>query len=189
MLDPLVQQTLADAVAFFEGRGVPFALIGGLAVSFRGQPRATADVDVVLDADVETALRIAAELLESPFEPLFPGVEEVVERSFILPLRHRTTRLKVDASLGLSGFEQAAIARAEYLDLPGLRAPVVTAEDLLLMKILAGRPQDEQDASGLVAVRRSDFDWEYCRRVAIQLGSEIGQDLVSRVDCLRRGSD
>lgn len=51
--------TLADAAQVLETRGIRFALIGGLAVSLRGQPRMTVDVDLVILADVDQALRLA----------------------------------------------------------------------------------------------------------------------------------
>ena len=50
---------------------------------------------------------------------MFDEVAEVVERSFILPLRHRTTGIKVDIALGLSGFERSLIDRAEPVDIAG----------------------------------------------------------------------
>jgi hypothetical protein len=98
--------TLADAAHVLETRGIRFALIGGLAVSLRGQPRMTVDVDLMILADIDQALGLAQELSSTPFEPLFPGVEEVVARSYILPLRHRTTGIRVDVAIGMSGFEQ-----------------------------------------------------------------------------------
>ena len=72
--------TLADAVSLLAARGLRSALIGGLAVSLRGQPRMTVDVDLVVVATVDEALRLVADLATTPFDPLFPGVEEVCER-------------------------------------------------------------------------------------------------------------
>ena len=54
--------TLADASRMLESRGIPCALIGGLAVSLRGQPRMTVDVDILILTDVEQALRLVREL-------------------------------------------------------------------------------------------------------------------------------
>ena len=47
-MDAVLQQTLVDAVSMLQSRAIPFAVIGGLAVSFRGQPRMTVDVDLVI---------------------------------------------------------------------------------------------------------------------------------------------
>jgi hypothetical protein len=59
--DPL-QTTLADAVEFLALEGIAYALIGGMAASLRGQTRATADVDLVIDADVSQALSLITRL-------------------------------------------------------------------------------------------------------------------------------
>jgi len=178
--------TLADAAHVLETRGIRFALIGGLAVSLRGQPRMTVDVDLVILADIDQALRLAQELSSTPFEPLFPGVEEVVARSYILPLRHRATGIRVDVAIGISGFEQQAVSRATQVTIGDVRVPVVAVEDLLVMKALAGRPQDEQDIRGLVAAQRDAIDWPACLDVAEKLGRAIDVDIAGRLRTARR---
>lgn len=184
MNDPL-QTTLIDAVDFLNREDIAYALIGGMAASLRGQPRTTADVDLVVAADARRALDLLGRLDQSAFRPLFDNVAEVVERSYILPLRHRTTGIKVDMALGLSGFEQSLIDRAERVDIAGSKISVVTAEDLLILKVLAGRPQDEQDAHGIAAAQSQRIDWDYCLSVAQELGDALGQDMASAMRRLR----
>jgi hypothetical protein len=183
--EPL-QVTLADAVELLERHRAPYALIGGLAASLRGQPRVTADVDLVMAVDVEAALSIAATLGSSRFAPLFPDVKEVVERALILPVRHRITGVKVDVAIGLSGFERQAVDRAQPIVLAGREVAVATAEDIVIMKLLAGRPQDELDLKGIVAAQADRLDWSYCQAVAAELGEAIGQDLISSLTRLRK---
>jgi len=126
------------------------------AVSLRGQPRMTVDVDLVMATDVEHALGLARGLSMTAFKPLFDSVEDVIGAAFILPLRHRMTGVRVDLAIGMSGFEREAIARATHVHIGETSAPVVTVEDLLVMKALAGRPQDEQDIRGCRSSRRGD---------------------------------
>jgi predicted nucleotidyltransferase len=182
--DPL-QTTLSDVANFLNHEGITYALVGGMAASLRGQPRVTADVDMVIGIDVGRALVLANRLEGTNFRPLFDNVAEVVERSFILPLRHRSTNVKVDLALALSGFEQGAIDRAESLNISGSIVSVITAEDLVIMKVLAGRPQDEQDLRGIVAAQRESLDWDYCLRTAKELSEALGQDLVGPIRALR----
>lgn len=184
MNEPL-QTTLIDIVRFLEKERVPFALIGGQAASLRGQARVTADIDIVIAADVETALALVPGLDQSAFKPLVGDVAEVVQRAFILPLRHRQTNIKVDLAIGLSGFEQQTVHRAEKLELVGHQIPVATAEDLIIMKTLAGRPQDDQDVLGLMIVQGERLDWEYCETTAAALGEAVGIDLAGRLRTLR----
>jgi len=62
---------------------------------------------------------------------------------------------------------------------------VATAEDLLIMKVLAGRHQDEQYLQGLVIAQGDRLDWDYCLRMAADLGEAIDQPLVNRIEELR----
>ena len=184
MNEPL-QTTLVDIVRVLEEEGISFALIGGQATSLRGQERVTADIDLVIAVDVQRALTLMPKLSRGNFRPLFDDIAEVVERSFILPVRHRATNIKVDLALGLSGFERQVIARAESVELAGCRLPVATAEDLLIMKVLAGRPRDDEDARGLVIAQGASLDWDYCEWTAAQLGEAIGIDLAARIRAMR----
>ena len=181
--------TLADAMSLLSARGLRAALIGGLAVSLRGQPRMTVDVNVVVLATADEALRLVADLATTPFDPLFPGVEEVVARSFILPLRHRKTGIRVDLAIGMSGFEQEAVDRATPIMIGAASIPVVSIEDLLVMKALAGRPQDDEDIRGLVAARRGAIDWPACLSLAERLGAAIDVDIAGRLRAARAGRD
>jgi hypothetical protein len=113
----------------------------------------------------------------------------VVQKAFILPLRHRSTNVKVDLAIGLSGFEQQTVMRAEAIDLAGSPVSVATAEDLLIMRVLAGRPQDEQDIAGLMMAQGRSLNWDYCLAVATDLGVALGQDLGGRILALRGGLD
>jgi hypothetical protein len=142
---------------------------------------------MIIAADVSRALELTAALDGSSFRPLFDDVSEVVQKAFILPLRHRSTGVKVDLAIGLSGFEQQVVARAQHLNLAGVDVFVATPEDLLIMKLLAGRPRDEEDLEGLVIVQGDRLDWKYCRELAIKLGEAVGQDLAVRLDALRGG--
>lgn len=168
-----------------DARGIRCAVIGGLAVSLRGLPRMTVDVDLILHADVDAALHVAGDLPATPFMPLFTGVEEVVTSAFILPLRHRTTGVRVDLAIGMSGFERDAISRAAPLMVGEMTLPVVTVEDLLVMKALAGRPQDEADIRGLVDVHAGSIDWNRCLATARALGEAVDADVVGRLEAAR----
>lgn len=184
MNEPL-QTTLADVEEFLTRNQVRHALVGGLAVALRGQPRATIDVDMILAMDVDDALALVHRLPASPFLPLFADIDEVVQVSLLLPVRHRDTGIKVDLAIGLSGFERQAIERAQLCDVASTKIPVATAEDLIIMKSLAARPRDQQDLAGLVVAQANSLDWSYCERVARELGEALGIDLFNRVHALR----
>jgi hypothetical protein len=181
-----LHKTLTDVVDFLGRNQLSFAVIGGIAVSLRGEPRFTADVDVVIRADVDGAMALVQQLQGTPFRPLFTDVSELVQRAFLLPLRHLDTNIKVDLAVGLSGFERQLVERATPVDVADRAVPIATSEDLILLKVLAARPRDIADAQGIVARRRDVLDWEYLLRTGNDLQEAVGIDLVSQLDELKR---
>ena len=185
-VDDVVRQTLRDLKQLLKRRSAPYAVIGGIAVAIRGEPRFTADIDAVVGIDIAAAVQLARALRNSAFLPLFPDIEEVVKTACILPMRHRKTRIQVDLVVGLTGFEQQAIQRAEDVRFGRLSLRVITAEDLLLMKVLAGRPRDLDDTERIVAKQGKRLDWSYVFETAKQLEEVVAQDLVGPLEALQR---
>ncbi len=185
-MDKLLQRALADISDLLQRRDMVFALVGGIAASLRGRLRATEDIGLILMTDVDGALQLASELDGTPFGPLFPEFEKVVRRAYILALEHRPTGVPIDLAIGSSGFEQQVVSRASQVEVADSSIRVATAEDLILMKLLADRPQDHQDISGIIAAQRTAIDWKYCESVAKQLEEVIERELVTQVSKLRQ---
>jgi hypothetical protein len=99
------------------------------------------------------------------------------------------TDVKVDLAVGLSGFERQAVTRAERIEIAGSMISVATAEDLIIMKVLAGRPQDDQDVLALLVAQNEFLDWDYSLKTAGDLGEAVGQDLAGRIRTLRGSLD
>ena len=91
----------------------------------------------------------------------------------------------MDIAVGLSGFEQQAIARATAVVLSGVQIPVVTSEDLILMKVLAGRPRDTDDVRNIMLRQGSALDWNYLLETGRQLQQAVDQDLLSELQRLQ----
>jgi hypothetical protein len=178
--------TIVDLGVFLDSQGAPFAIIGGIAVALHGEPRHTMDVDAVIDVTLERAVALLHVLEGSSFEPLFPDAAAVVRASCILPLRHRATGVTVDLAVGLSGFEQQLIARARRLPAGGATVPVATAEDLIVLKLIAGRPRDVDDVRGIVSKQADTLDWNYLSATGAGLQTALAIDLLPELERLRR---
>ena len=137
--------------------GAAYALVGGLAVSARVEPRLTRDVDlavrVVDDAAAESLVR---ELTSHGYR-----VEATVEQK--RTARLATVRLAVPGRAALvvdllfasCGIEPEIVTAAERIEvLPGLTIPVASTAHLIAMKLLArddrDRPQDLDDIRKLL---------------------------------------
>ena len=152
----------------------------------RGRIRVTEDVDVVVKCTVDQALEFVQSADPTRFTPLIPEYESVARSAFLIPLIHQTTGVQLDLAVGVSGFEQQIVSRATPLQIGTRQLRVATAEDVLLMKLLAGRPQDDQDVRGIVEIQGTNLDWGYCLTVAGQLDQALGIDIEARVRSLKK---
>jgi len=150
---------LAKIATELHNLGAAFALVGGLAVSVRTEPRFTRDIDLVVAVrDDRDAERLVRALVSAGF-----GVGAAVEQAAVGRLA--TVRLRppgvdtnvVDLLFASSGIEREIVTAAEPLEvLPSLTVPVARTGHLIALKLLARddkrRPQDHVDLRALVVV-------------------------------------
>lgn len=138
----------------------PHALVGGLAVSIRTEPRFTRDVDLVLAVtDDKEAEGIVSRLAGRGYRVQAQVEQEATGRLAtvrLVPPGDVEPGLLVDLLFASSGIEREVVEDAEPLEvLPGLTASVARAEHLAALKLLARddqrRPQDIADLRALLA--------------------------------------
>lgn len=173
---------------------VSFALIGGLAVSARTEPRFTRDADlaVALDGDAE------AQSLVHRLRLLGYGIGSLVEQEAVGRLATvRLTRSPapqapvVDLLFASSGIESEVVAAAEPIEiLPYLTIPVATTGHLIALKVLsrddARRPQDLVDLRTLLETA-SAVDLDVARHalgLIVARGYGRGRDLLADMSTL-----
>jgi hypothetical protein len=135
-----------------------WALIGGLAVSLRGEPRTTRDVDVIVAvAGDREAEQVVIALRNRGYRELSEGgvlMHRQLDRLVgvrLLPPTGAEPRAIVDVLFASSGIEPEIVAGAEIVAGPGgMPLPLVRTGHLIALKVLAGRPHDLVDATGLL---------------------------------------
>lgn len=140
---------LRDLGRMLDAAGVDWYLFGAQAALLRGLRRSTADVDVTVLPGALTTEELLRRL-SGGFVLAVEDHDRFVARTRVLPLRHRATQMPVDLVLGGPGLEEHFSSRCEQLIVDEQTVRVPLAEDLVLMKLLAGRPQDLDDAAALV---------------------------------------
>lgn len=176
---------------------LPWALIGGFAVSARAEPRFTRDIDVCIlvvnDTDAEATVR--------GLRDLGYVVESLIEHEYVD--RIATVRIRppfsggvlIDLLFASSGIEPEIIQEAEWIELiPGLELPVARTAHLVTLKLLARddttRPQDSADLVALRQVLTSDDEADLRRlaRVVVERGYHRDRDLVALAEAYIAGS-
>ena len=163
-------------------------VFGAQAVIAYGVPRLSADVDVTLQLVPEEPERFAREMEAAGFA-LRVDDPDFVRRTRVMPFVHLATAMPLDVVLAGSGLEDEFLDRARAVDIGGTTVPLIDPEDLIIAKVLAGRPKDIEDAHGLWRLRGRDLDTGRIRRTLGLLEQALGQsDLLSAFEAiLRRG--
>jgi hypothetical protein len=184
-----ITQHLVDAEA-------AFALIGGLAVSIRTEPRFTRDADLVVAVAGDDEAEALLHRLHAEGYQLGTVLEQnAVGRLATVRLQWSTESQGpiVDLLFASSGIEADIVREADLLEvLPQLTMPVARTGHLIALKLLSrndvDRPQDVIDLRALV---RAATDEELARaREAVRLiearGYNRGRQLESRLEeCIR----
>jgi hypothetical protein len=98
------------------------------------------------------------------FPPRHPDPIAFAQQTRIVPVRARSG-CPIDISLSLPGYEDEMMGRAvDYTLEPGRTVRMASAEDLIIHKAVAGRPQDVKDIAGVVYRQRGTLDTTYIRR-------------------------
>lgn len=167
-----VPKPLSDAAAHFqavmEQASIPFAFVGGFAVALHGAPRLTADVDVIVDGSSTSIESLAAILLANGFVSRAQDLIAFARQTYALVVTHVESGVPLDISIGYSPWEQGAIAIAQGAS----KFPVVSVDDLIVMKIVAMRSKDQIDVQQLLALN-PDID----RRAILKRIEPFAKDL------------
>lgn len=145
----MVEDLLRRLARALDSAELPYMVVGGQAVLIHAEPRLTQDIDLTLSVGPERADDVLAAIQSAGLKSLAPD-RGFIERTFVVPCMDVDTGIRVDVILSNSEFEHRAVSRAMTLDLGGQPVRFATAEDLVVMKVVAGRPRDLEDVRSVV---------------------------------------
>lgn len=144
------EDVLKDLISWLESSPGEFLIIGGIAVSLLTRPRTTQDIDVLIllaETRWENFLKTGRQF---GFEARVEKALDFAQKNRILLLRHRKSGVNIDISFGYLSFEQESVQRKIFYKVGSLEIPLPTLEDLIIMKIVAHRPQDMIDVQTIL---------------------------------------
>lgn len=183
-----VHEALRMAVRDLKSIRARWAIIGGLAVSARTEPRFTKDVDfAVAVASQEEADSVVFHMRSHGYSDEVILEETSAQRLSTVRLRHYRSTVLVDLLMGSCGIEPEIVEMATSAKvIAGVTAPVACTGHLIAMKVLANRPRDLLDLDALVASASSP-DLATARegiRLIEARGFARGEDLAGRLERL-----
>ena len=170
------QALLTRIVAALDAAGVPYMLTGSVVSSLQGVPRASHDVDLVIDVGADDAARLA-EALSAP--------DLYLDRAALTDAaRRRTTFNVIDPVSGDKAdfwllkdepYDRERFSRRRRVEALGLELSISSPEDTILMKLRwaaasGGSQKQVDDAFGVYEFQDDVLDQDYLDAWAIELG-------------------
>lgn len=172
-----VARDLADVL---EHRGLPYAIGGAIALGFYATPRATIDVDVNVfvspATDLERALSALAEAgFVSDDEPRLIAEQARLEGQF----RGRVAGLRVDVFVPAIPYYAELEQRRRQVALLGSPLWILSAEDLVVLKMMFFRRKDLADVEAVLREQEALLDRRFVRRKLVDLSGESDERITS----------
>ncbi|MGH7702865.1 MAG: hypothetical protein ACREMO_07200 [Gemmatimonadales bacterium] len=164
--------TLLDEV------GIPYMLTGSFACSYHGLPRATQDIDLVVDPSREQLGQLVARLPATEYYVDQAAAFDALAGESQFNVIDMVTGWKVDFICRKTRlFSRTEFERRTRADLYGLPLWIATAEDVVLAKLewakLGCSQRQVEDVAGLLRVRGDELDHSYLRRWIQALGLDV----------------
>jgi hypothetical protein len=132
-----------------------YLVVGGFAVGFHSQPRATKDLDILIRPDAQNAKAVYDSLARfgAPLEGVTP--HDLLDPDGFFRMGRAPVMIEILPFIKGVEFDDAWQRRVEIVidRATGLTAFVLSREDLITAKLAVGRPQDLADVD---AIRKAE---------------------------------
>ncbi len=163
---------------FLSELNIDYVVIGGIAVQKWGNPRFTRDADITIASPL-TSSEATVNLITSHFTPRSNDPVEFARKTRMV-LVTASNGIDVDISLALPGYEEHLFENATDFEIEfGKYIRLCSAEDLIILKAVAARPQDLSDIQGVVVRQNERLRIDYIREWLQQFA-----DLLARADII-----
>jgi hypothetical protein len=136
---------------------LPNCIIGGLALQAWGETRMTRDADFTVLTNFSNEANKISAILQF-LTPRRPDAFEFALQNRVV-LGYVSENVSVDIGLGGFDYEAALVQRAVPFEFaPEVWLRVCSAEDLIVMKVFAGRTRDWADVQSIID-RQASLDW------------------------------
>jgi predicted nucleotidyltransferase len=170
----MFQQLLESIAQGLERLGIPYMVIGGQAVLLYGEPRLTRDIDITLGTDPGRLREVSDWVQGNGWQVLVETPAEFVGRTMVLPCLDPATAIRIDFIFSFSFYEQQALKRARRVSMGKAEVCFASLEDLIIHKILAGRPRDLEDVRSILLKNRA-LDLDYVHQWLREFDRSLGE--------------
>ena len=158
-----------------DAAGIPYMDMGGQAVLLYGEARFTRDIDITVALTPDEADNLLLSLKSCGFSPTPKDVAGFIAKTWVLPVEQVDMGVMVDIVFSILPFERDAIENARIVEVEDVPIRFIPLEELVVQKLLAGRPRDIEDVEGIVEIQGTAIDKNKVFDMLDGLGKEIGK--------------
>jgi len=170
-----VDVALADLVRVLTRLEVDWYLFGAQAAILYGSTRVTEDIDVTVALGPLSPRDVATTFEKRGFRLRVRDSAGFVDRTRVLPVVHVKSSIPVDVVFSGPGLEEDFMARKRQVERGKLTLPVVSPEDLVVLKLLAARPHDYEDLRAVLRGQGPTLDQKRVVETLTVLEHALGQ--------------
>ncbi len=174
-----LKELLKNMARELERRKIDYMIIGGQAVLIYGEPRLTKDIDITLGVNIDFLPTVLEVVKELKLKVLVENVEDFVRKTMVLPTLDEKTGLRIDFIFSYSEYKKEALKRVNKVKIDDVHVNYVSVEDLIIHKLISGRPRDIEDIKGIL-LRNRNIDEFYLFKWLKSFSKILEQDLVKR---------
>jgi len=163
-----VEKLFAKIARLFNKLDIPYMLVGGFAVAFWGYPRQSLDIDVVVELNESNVAGFINRARQAGFKLHEAEINLVVGKGnrFVM----EADDFRIDCWLPRSQFELQALKKRKNRKLFGKTIPIISAEDLIISKLLISRPRDLEDIKTILLRQKGKLNNKYLNYQAAAIG-------------------
>ena len=181
----MFQKLLERLSRELSGQRIPYMVIGGQAVLLYGEPRLTRDIDITLGLEERGFERILAVAGRLKLRPLVGRPGKFVRETMVLPVLDRKSGIRVDFIFSNSAYEKEALGRVKKIRMGRSRVCFASLEDVIIHKMVAGRPRDLEDVKGIL-FKNPGCNSRYIQKWLRSFGESLNQRLLENYLRLKR---
>ena len=175
----MFEEIICSISSQLERRNISYMLIGGQAVLLYGEPRLTRDIDITLGVDVDKLNNIISLVDDLCLKILSDNIETFVRETMVLPVVHEETGIRIDFIFSFSPYERQAIEKARKVRMLDQDVYFAAPEDVIIHKIVAGRPRDIEDVRGIL-LKMPEIDIAYIRQWLKDFSDALSDDEIKK---------
>jgi len=174
---PSIIEVLFKLLRILNHIKLPYMLVGGFAVNYYGVPRATGDIDISILIDSENIHDFLKTLKKNNFAFHQKEVLTLVKLSNRFMIFSQSSAYRVDCWIPKTNYETNALQRRVKVKMAGRNFYLPTCEDLILLKILAGREKDREDLKWIIKRQKANLDKKYLKfwSIALNIHKELNK--------------